>query len=455
MHFISLLTLISIAAPAPDALYHNAQPQADNIVLYHDDEQPAATPESQTAPLVAESDATAPQRYVRSGRHYDSLLVAVRDRRLAQAQDEFVKQFINIDPADSETVSNLPDSVFEARLKTIMSPIDMTYNAVVKRHIIAYTSSRKRIMEKILQQSEYYFPMIEQELDSYGLPIELRMLAAIESALAPNAVSRAGATGMWQFMYSTGKLYGLEINSFVDQRRDPVLSTKAACRYLKDLYDIYGDWTLALAAYNCGPGNVNKAIKRAGDNNISTFWDIYEVLPKETRDYVPSFIAATYTYVFYREHGLSKRPSELPLATDTLMISKPMHFEQVCSTLDIPTDLLRLLNPQYKSDIIPASGKSYPLTLPQIEIGRFLENESMIHAKDTVYMAQYLKPAVSKEDPSKKTFAFDSFTYKVKSGDTLGSIAKKYNVTVKQLMKWNKLTNANKLRIGQQLEIYR
>ena len=455
MHFISLIAFISLAAPAPllpNPMHQHAKPQSDNIVLSDNNDNSAAEADSQTVPLTAESDS---RQYVRYDRHYDSLLVAVRNRRLAQSQDDFVRQFINLDSAGAENASDLPDSVFAARLKTIMSPIDMSYNAVVKRHIVAYTTSRKRIMEKILQRSQYYFPMIEQELDSHGLPIELRMLAAIESALAPNAVSRAGAAGMWQFMYSTGKLYGLEINSFVDQRRDPVLSTKAACRYLKDLYDIYGDWTLALAAYNCGPGNVNKAIKRAGDNNISTFWDIYEFLPKETRDYVPSFIAATYTYMFYREHGLSMQKSDLPLATDTLMISKPLHFEQVCSTIDIPADLLRMLNPQYKSDIIPASGKSYPLTLPQVEIGRFIENEAVIHAKDSVYMAQYLKPAASKDDPANKTFAFDSFTYKVKSGDTLGSIAKKYNVTVKQLMKWNRLTNANKLRIGQQLEIYR
>ena len=185
------------------------------------------------------------------------------------------------------------------------------------------------------------------------------MLPVVESALSPTAISRAGATGLWQFMYTTGKVYGLEVNSFIDQRRDPVLSTKAACRYLKDLYGIYEDWTLALAAYNCGPGNVNKAIKRAGDQ-AEDFWDIYPYLPAETRGYVPSFIAATYAYTFSYQHDIAPAPTAMPLATDTVMISRPMHFDQITSTIDLPKEVLRSLNPQYKMDIIPAVGKVIP-----------------------------------------------------------------------------------------------
>lgn len=381
---------------------------------------------------------------------YDSLVVALQEERARRAFDSFFNDVINIEHVEC-VEGQLPDSVYEARLKMILSPIRMSYNDIVKRYILTYTTRRRTTMENILARSQYYFPMIEEELDKAGLPVELRMLPVIESALSPTAISRAGATGLWQFMYTTGKVYGLEINSFVDQRRDPVLSTKAACRYLKDLYGIYGDWTLALAAYNCGPGNVNKAIKRAG-NSATDFWDIYPYLPAETRGYVPSFIAATYAYAFHYHHDMVPAETTFPLATDTVMISRPMHFDQICSTIDVPSEVLRSLNPQYKTDIIPASGKSYPLTLPLAEVTRFLENEESINSKDSIYLAQYLKPS---SKPAKPAFELDSFTYKVKSGDTLSGIAKRNNVTVAQLMKWNNIKNAHNLRIGQRLEIYR
>ena len=218
------------------------------------------------------------------------------------------------------------------------------------------------------------------------------------------------------------------------------------------LYAIYGDWTLALAAYNCGPGNVNKAIRRAG-GQASSFWDIYPYLPRETRGYVPSFIAATYVYTFHYQHDLQPAETNLPLATDTVMIHRPMHLDQVASSLEIPKEVLRSLNPQYKLDIIPASTKAYPLTLPLADITRYIDNEAAILAKDTVYLAQYLQP--SRTEPDKQVFALDSFTYRVKSGDTLSGIAKKHHVTVAQLMKWNNLKSANRLRVGQRLEIYR
>lgn len=452
MNIFCALALFATAIQ-PQGLLSRPQ-QADSITIYY--------PEEKTETCRQTVTASAAETFVNSitennclidaiPHTYDSMLVALQERRARVAYDQFFTQFIDIEEVDVPA-GNIPDSVYEQRLRAILSPIQMPYNDVVKRYIITYTTSRKAMMSNILARSQYYFPMIEQELDRNGLPVELRMLPVIESALSPTAISRVGATGLWQFMYTTGKAYGLEITSFIDQRRDPVASTKAACRYLKDLYDIYGDWTLAIAAYNCGPGNVNKAIKRAG-GEAGSFWDIYPYLPKETRGYVPSFIAATYAYTYHYHHDITPGESQLPLATDTVMICRPMHFEQISSTLPIPTEIIRSLNPQYKLDIIPATNKSYPLILPMAEIGNYIDNESRINAKDTVYMAQYLRP--SNLDPNKKVFSLESFTYRVKSGDTLSGIAKKHHVTVSQLMKWNNLKSADKLRIGQKLEIYR
>ena len=370
----------------------------------------------------------------------------------ANAYDAFYKEFIDIDTTLYLT-SNVPDSVYEQRLRMIFSPIGLPYNHIVKSYIETYTQKRQGLMEKVIGRAEYYFPIIEPALDRHGLPQEIKMLAIIESALSPTAVSRVGATGLWQFMYGTGKSYGLEVSSFVDQRRDPIASTDAACRFLKDLYSIYGDWTLALAAYNCGPGNVNKAIRRAG-GDTKNFWEIYAYLPRETRGYIPSFIAATYAYTFHRHHDIRPEPSPLPLATDTVMICRPMHFKQICSTIDTPLEVVRGLNPQYKMDIVPAvNGKTYSLTLPASDISKFIDREGDIMCKDTVYMAEYLKP--SNMTPGKKEFSLDSYTYRVKSGDTLGSIAAKHNVKVSQIMNWNNIKNPNKLSIGQKLEIYR
>ena len=278
------------------------------------------------------------------------------------------------------------------------------------------------------------------------------MLPVIESALSPVARSRAGAVGLWQFMLSTGRSYGLEITSFIDQRQDPLLATRAACKFLKDLYNMYGDWTLALAAYNCGPGNVNKAMRRAGEG-ATDFWSIYPYLPKETRNYVPAFIGATYAYNYHRQHGIEATPSPLPLATDTIHLNRIMHFEQVSSTIKTPIDVIRSLNPQYRLDIVPAVSKTYTLTLPRTDLSNYLVLQDTIMAKDTMYLAQYLKP--TKADPSKQEFSIESYTYTVKKGDVLGAIARREGVTVKQLMQWNNIKDASKLRIGQKLEIYR
>lgn len=381
---------------------------------------------------------------------FDSILTTWYEQNIFSSYEQFFRDFIDIDSTVT-LVSTVPDSVYSARLKSILSPVNMAYNDVVKRYLITYTQSRKELMGRMIGLSQVYFPMIEEELTREELPIELRILPIIESALNPNAISRVGATGLWQFMYSTGKSYGLEITSFIDQRRDPAASTKAAVKFLKDLYSVYGDWTLAIAAYNCGPGNVNKALKRAG-GDAKTFWDVYPFLPRETRGYVPSFIAATYAYTYHKQHGIEPVSPHLPIATDTIMINNLMHFDQIASTIEVPKETLRALNPQYKLDIIPALDKTYALKLPRNDVSKYLHSEQDILAKDTAYLAQYIQQSPA---TNQKVFNITTTTYRVKSGDTLGAIARKHGVTVNQIMSWNRLKNANVLRPGQVLEIHK
>ncbi len=381
----------------------------------------------------------------------DSLLTHINNFNTVTAFEDFFNDFIQIDTTEVLT-SSIPDSVYQARLKAILSPIGLPWNDVVKQFVISYTTNRKTTMANVLSRSQYYFPIIEQELMNAGLPLELRMLPVVESALSPSARSRVGAMGLWQFMYATGKVYGLEITTFVDMRCDPVASTRAACRYLRDLYKMYGDWTLALAAYNCGPGNVNKAFKRAGDK-AKNYWDIYPYLPTETRNYVPSFVAATYAYNYHKQHDIPMRECLLPLAADTVTVKRLLHLDQVASTLDIPLETLHALNPQYIKDIVPALDKAYPLVLPQADMTRFIACEQEIYGKEQQYLAEYLNPA--NLDATKAALAATASvtTHRVKSGETLGHIAGKYGVTVKQIMNWNNLKNANTLKIGQRLEI--
>jgi membrane-bound lytic murein transglycosylase D len=383
----------------------------------------------------------------------DSVVSQWYEKTAIDSFENFYKDFIVLDSTwqpSAEAV--LPDSVYAERLKAMVSPIHLPYNEVVRNYIIRYTSPTSGLMSRVLGLSQYYFPMIEQELINANLPVELRALPIIESALQPTAKSRAAAVGMWQFVYATGKAYGLEINSFVDERCDPLQSTRAACKYLKDLYRTYGDWSLALAAYNCGPGNVNKAIARAGVRG--SFWDIYNHLPRETRGYVPAFIAATYAYNYYTLHGIEITTPPMPMATDTIMVSRVMHLEQVASTIDIPIETLRRINPQYRLDIIPASTKSYPLMLPVRDLSHYIINEDSIMAKDSLYLKEYLDPAKVEKKRVEENVA-RTITHVVKRGETLGGIARRYGVTTRQIMQWNNLKNANTLRIGQRLRIQR
>jgi membrane-bound lytic murein transglycosylase D len=380
----------------------------------------------------------------------DSLLYLMRGESSVAAFEKYFDEFIRLDTTIVLT-SDTPDSVYMRRLRTILSPIALPWNDVVKRYIVDYTTVHRTTMGNILSRSKYYFPIIEAELARAELPLELRMLPAIESALVPLNKSRVGATGLWQFMYSTGKEYGLEITSFVDERCDPVASTRAACRYLAFLYRLYNDWTLALAAYNCGPGNVNKALKRAG-TDAKTFWDIYPYLPAETRGYVPAFVAATYAYAYHKQHGIEISEHFLmPVAVDTMTIRRLMHLDQVATTLGVPLETLRALNPQYTKDIVPALDKPYALVLPQNHLTHYIGRAEEIHAKDSLYLAEYLNPANISQ--TRAILTATATVHRVKSGENLGIIARKYGVLVSQIVKWNNIKNANKLSVGQRLEI--
>jgi membrane-bound lytic murein transglycosylase D len=348
-----------------------------------------------------------------------------------------------------------PDSIYIHRLANIESVIDLTYNEQVKAYIHVYTQKKREKLSVLLGLADYYFPIFEHILLEFNLPVELKYLAIIESALNPNATSRMGATGLWQFMYGTGKVYKLEINSDVDQRRDPIQSTYAAATYLRDLYAMFGDWTLALAAYNCGPGNVKKAIARSGGK--TNFWDIYYKLPKETRGYVPAFIGATYAMHYYKDHGIYPMKLDMSLAVDTLHVSKEIHFGQISEVLQVPIELIQTLNPQYKRDIIPAKLKNYSLVLPVEHVIPFIQLEDSIynHKRDIFFdpSKRHLKPANSVahgEIPSNA----NKVVYKVKSGDNLGYIASKYDVKVTDLRKWNNIGKNNLIRAGQNLVIY-
>lgn len=377
---------------------------------------------------------------------YDSIIASWKANSLSENAEQFLEdEYIILDTSRYlEAVSTVSDTICRARLRTIPSPIHLPYNDIVRKHIVAYTTTHKSITRRMLTYGKYYFPMIEQELDKNGLPLELKIVPVIESALTPTAVSRRGAVGLWQFMLQTGRQYGLEVNSMVDNRRDPILSTEAACKYLKDLYDIYHDWTLVLASYNYGPGNVNRAIQRAG-GNAKTFWDIYPYLPRETRDYIPAFIALTYLYYYHWDYGVVAYESPLPLAADTVMVNARLNLNIVSDSTGIPIELIRLMNPQYKTDEIPAMTKSYPLVLPQEEISHYIACEQGLIAASSAKTPAPNTQEISVPDP---------IVHRVKKGETLGGIAKKYHVSVKQLMQWNGLRNSM-IRIGQSLKIVR
>ena len=370
--------------------------------------------------------------------------------KLQQVNDTFQAFFEEyICEAEYPSTDTAMDSLYKARLDQMITPIHLPYNELVRDKIRVYTNPAG-VMSRVLARAKYYFPMIEEELLKAGLPVELRALAIIESALIPTAISRAGAAGLWQFMPTTGKSYGLEINTMIDERMDPVKSTRAACKYMKVLYNMYNDWSLALAAYNCGPGNVNKALARAGGKPES-FWDVYWHLPRETRGYVPAFIAATYAYAYHQAHNIEYAEPPLPIAVDTVHIDRLMHLKQITSTIDVDSTTMAMLNPQYKLEVIPATTKPYTLILPANRITDYISNQDAIFAKDSTFLKEYLNPAAVQKKMQETSVIY----HKVKSGETLGLIAKKYRVTTKQIMTWNRLKNANVISVGQRLRIER
>ena len=361
------------------------------------------------------------------------------------------KYLISIDENCQMTSSNpvISDSIYIDRLSRIPSVIEMPFNDIVKKHIEAYTGRLRNKVSFMLPAANFYMPLFEEALDTYDLPMELKYLPIIESALNPKALSRQRASGLWQFMLRTGKIYGLDNNTLVDERRDPVKSTWAAVRYLKDLYNIYNDWNLVLAAYNCGPGNVNKAIRRAGGE--TDYWKIYPFLPKETRGYVPGFIAANYVMTYYCEHGICPMDSQLPAISDTIHINKDLHLQQVASVCNIDIEQLRSLNPQFKKDIIPGNSKAYALQLPNNTANIFIEREDSIYAYEAKkYLNKRRTVAVSEASTPKN--AKGAKYHKIRKGETLGGIARKYGVSVRQLRDLNGI-RGNNITAGKNLRI--
>jgi membrane-bound lytic murein transglycosylase D len=356
-----------------------------------------------------------------------------------------------IKDAEEKDVSSikLSTEILKERLQKInaKTPFNIAYNPALEKVVKSYLKYRKRYYPALMAKAVYYFPMFEKYLDQYDIPLEMKYLAIVESTLNPTAKSGAGATGLWQFMYPTGLQYKLKVSSYVDERQDPVRATIAACKYLSDLYTIFGDWDLALAAYNSGPGNVAKAIKRSG--GYRNYWNIRPFLPRETASYVPAFYATMYLFEYQKEHDLvASAPQIRYFETDTIQVKKTISFDHVSESTGISLALIQFLNPSYKLDIIPfVEGKNYTITLPRKNSINFIEKENAIYA-----LAE--EDASRREKPLPKYFELDKrIRYTVKSGDFLGKIANKFGVRVRSIKSWNRMKNS-RLKVGQRLSIY-
>lgn len=421
MRVTEILRYITVACSAfPLTLLAN---DADTLMV-SDDIDPLEMPESMTL-------------------HVDSML-----------KQWHAKQHLSFPTGDclQDEKYNLPvsDSVYAERLMRMPTLIEMPYNEVVRKYIDQYTIKMRGTVAYMLGAMNFYMPIFEEALDLYDLPNELKYLPIIESALNPQAVSRVGASGLWQFMLKTGKLYGLQSNSLVDERRDPIKASMAAARYLKDLYGIYGDWSLVIAAYNCGPGNVNKAIHRADGSH--DYWEIYPYLPRETRGYVPAFIAANYIMNYYCLHNICPMQAQLPTASDTLHIGQDLHFQQVVDLCGISMEEVRALNPQYKQDIVPGASMSCILRLPLNAVTSFIESGDSIyeHRADELFKKRRY---VTAKDGKKRRVSVDGGNYHtIKKGETLSTIASKYGISVKTLRRLNGL-KGNNITAGKRLRV--
>lgn len=344
------------------------------------------------------------------------------------------------------------DSTYIRRLYSLPTKMELVFNPVVKQQIEYYAGRRKSQVSYMLGEGKYYFPIFEEALDREGLPLELKYLPVIESALNPTARSRVGASGLWQFMAATGKMYDLEINSLVDERFDPHKSTDAAVKYLKSLYSKYNDWNLVIAAYNCGPGNVDKAIRRSG--GLTDYWSIYPFLPRETRGYVPIFIAATYIMNYYQAHGIEPSAGTKPASMDSLVINKNLHFQQISDVLNIPIDDIRRYNPQFKNDMIPGEYKGYSLNLPMDKLTAFIDKEESVFAYKPEQFLTRRKVAGLDVVGGGSSSNTKTITHRVRKGDSLSKIANRYGVSSAQIKSWNGLSS-NRLSVGRRLKIYR
>ena len=337
-----------------------------------------------------------------------------------------------------------PPEVYIERLNRMPTIMEMPYNEVVQTCIDRYTVRLRHQVSWMLGAANFYMPIFEEALEAYQLPLELKYLPIIESSLNPTAVSRVGATGLWQFMLATGKAYGLEVNSLVDERRDIQKASYAAAHYLSDLYNLFGDWNLVIAAYNCGPENINKAIRRAGGE--TDYWKIYPYLPRETRGYVPAFIAANYVMNYYCEHNICPMRSELPVKTDTVLVDRHVTFDQVAAVCSLDVQMLRALNPACRRDIVPGHTAPYPLRLPVTEVARFIDMQDSVYAAPSSVQ----KRAVVDIPQEKQTASAKWVT--VRRGDTLSSIAKRNGTTVNKIKRLNGL-RSNNIRQGQRLKV--
>ena len=378
------------------------------------------------------------------------LELAQLDERLAQLDSAHLLFTTAAIPApDTTNALPLSDSIFKYYMAELdaRTPFEMTYNPVVKRYIERYLRPGNARLSRMMAHGQYYFPMFEEHLAKYNMPLEIKYLAVVESALNPKARSYVGATGLWQFMYGTGKLYGLKVNSYVDDRNDPLKSTEAACQYMLKMYDVFEDWNLVLAAYNSGPGNVRKAIRRSGGK--TSYWEIRPYLPRETSAYVPLFIAASYAMEFGHMHGAVA--ADIPayyLTTDTVSITQQLHFKQIQEELGVDEALMEFLNPQYKYKIVPVvQGQQYTLSLPKEAADRFRSNQDSIYSIAAAYFESRASNMPAFTQMNERT------THRVKSGETLGHIAGKYGVRVSEIKRWNGL-KSDVIRVGQRIVVY-
>lgn len=374
-------------------------------------------------------------------------------------QNWYVQNYTILDEeVESKSSNEVSEEEYIKRLSQIPATIEMPYNQEVRKYIDMYVNRRRTMVEAMLGMSLYYMPIFEQALEQEGMPLELKYLPIVESALDPVAKSRVGAAGLWQFMIRTGKGLGLEINSLVDERLDPYKSSVKAAKYLKQLYNIYKDWSLAIAAYNCGPGKVNQALRRAGGSG-KDYWQIYAFLPKETRGYVPAFIAANYVMTYFKKHNISPALAKKPILVDTVQVTRRIHFNQISSVLDIPVEALRVLNPQYRKDVIPGNVRPYTLALPSQQIYSFLMSEDSIVSKNASkyqprLVVELQMTQVASDEGGEYEWETKTVTkiHKVRRGETLGGIAAKYKTTVSAIKKANGMRN-NNIGVGKRLKI--